>query len=377
MPKQVPTALLGVALISALAAAAAAAAAVGAARVSLVTTMAVPGNKLDNFDIGYVDSNAGRYYIADRSNSAIDIFDTQRKAFIGRVSGFVGVKLDADGRAVGNLSGPNGVVFDPVRHELWVGDGDSTVKVIDVAANPAKLVASINTGGQRRADELTVDTTDGLVLIGNNADKPSFVSLISTKPGHAIVAKIEMPDADDGIDQPTYVPETGLFYASVPVWKGQKNRGGLAVIDPKTAKFVKLIPIDDCMPAGSFHGPGTMMVVGCSAGSATRTPGMAPATVIVDVKTEKVVKVVRELGGMDEVWYNPGARLYYTGSRDQPGGPVLGVIDAATNNFVASVPNGVNAHSVAADAKSNLIFVPLTAPNPACASGCIGVYQVK
>ena len=34
-------------------------------------------------------------------------------SFIGRVSGFVGVKLDADGRAVGNLSGPNGVVFDP------------------------------------------------------------------------------------------------------------------------------------------------------------------------------------------------------------------------------------------------------------------------
>jgi len=374
MRKHVPTALLGVALISALAGAAAAA---GAASISLVTTMAVPGNKLDNFDIGYVDSNAGRYYIADRSNAAIDIFDTQKKTFVGRVGGFVGVKLDANGRAVGNLSGPNGVAFDPVRHELWVGDGDSTVKVIDVAANPAKLVASISTGGQRRADELTVDSKDGLVLIGNNADKPTYVSLISTKPGHAIVAKIEMPDADDGIDQPTYVPETGLFYASVPVWKGQKNHGGLAVIDPKTAKFVKLIPIDDCMPAGSFHGAGTMMVVGCSAGSATRTPGMAPATVIVDVKTEKVVKVVHELGGMDEVWYNPGARLYYTGSRDQPGGPVLGVIDAKTNTFVASVPTGVNAHSVAADAKSNLIFVPLTAPNPACAAGCIGIYQVK
>jgi hypothetical protein len=341
-----------------------------AAGLKLVDKIDV-GGKLDNFDIMYVDEAGGRMYFADRTNASVDIFDTVNNKFIGRVGGFVGTKpKSAD-------SGPDGVVFIPETNEVWAGDGDSTVKVIDVAANPAKLVASINTGGQRRADELTVDTTDGLVLIGNNADKPSFVSLISTKPGHAIVAKIEMPDADDGIDQPTYVPETGLFYASVPVWKGQKNRGGLAVIDPKTAKFVKLIPIDDCMPAGSFHGPGTMMVVGCSAGSATRTPGMAPATVIVDVKTEKVVKVVHELGGMDEVWYNPGARLYYTGSRDQPGGPVLGVIDAATNNFVASVPTGVNAHSVAADAKSNLIFVPLTAPNPACANGCIGVYQVK
>src|ERR1700687_5111511 len=133
MPKHVRTALLGVALIGAIAGSAL------AAGVSLVTTMAVPGNKLDNFDIGYVDSDAGRYYIADRSNAAIDIFDTRKKAFVGGVTGFVGVKVDANRRAVGNLSGPNGVAFDPVRHELWVGDGDSTVKVIDVAAQPAKV----------------------------------------------------------------------------------------------------------------------------------------------------------------------------------------------------------------------------------------------
>ena len=353
------------------------AAAAGAAGVSRIATMSVPGNKLDNFDIGTVDTNASRYYLADRSNAAIDIFDTQKRVFVGRVGGFVGVKLDANGRAVNNMSGPNGIALDASRHELWVGDGDSTVKVIDLAANPAKLVSTISTGGQRRADELTVDPKDGLVLVGNNADRPTFVTLISTKPDHAIVAKIVMPEADDGIDQPTYVPETGLFYASVPVWKGEKNKGGLAVIDPRTAKFIKLIPIDDCMPAGSFHGPGTTMIVGCSAGSATRTPGMAPATVIIDVKTEKVIKVVHEVGGMDEVWYNPGAHRYYTGSRDQPGGPVLGVINADTNTWIENVPTGTNAHSVAADAKNNAIFVPLTAPNAACAEGCIGVFQAK
>src|SRR5581483_6095764 len=143
----------------------------------------------------------------------------------------------------GNISGPNGVVFDPVLKQVWAGDGDSTVKVIDTASNPARIIATISTGGQRRADELTVDPRDGLVLVGNNADRPTFVSLISTKPDHSVVAKIEMPDATDGIDQPVWVPETGMFYASVPVWKDDKNHGGLAVIDPKTAKLVKVIPI--------------------------------------------------------------------------------------------------------------------------------------
>jgi hypothetical protein len=347
-----------------------------AASVSRVGVMELPGNKLDNFDIGYVDSNASRYYLADRSNAAIDIFDTQKRTFIGRVGGFVGIKM-VNGRAANNMSGPNGVALDADKHQLWVGDGDSTVKVIDLAANPAKLVATISTGGKGRADELTVDTKDGLVLVGNNADKPTFVSLISTKPDHAVVAKIEMLDATDGIDQPTYMPETGLFYASVPVWKDEKKHGGLAVIDPRTLKFVKLIPLDDCMPAGSFHGPGTKMIVGCSAGSATRTPGMVPATLIVDVKTEKVVKVIHEVGGMDEVWYNPAAHRYYTGSRDQPGGAVLGVIDADSDTWIENVPTGINGHSVAADAKSGMIFVPLTAPHAACPNGCIGIYQSK
>jgi len=202
--------------------------------VARVATMAIPGNKFENFDIGYVDTSASRYYIADRSNAGIDIFDTQRKTFVGRVGGFVGVKTDANGRAVNNMSGPNGVAFDPVKHQLWVGDGDSTVKVIDVSSEP-KLVATVKTGGEKRADELTVDPRDGIVLVGNNADKPTFVTFISTNPGHAILGKVAMPDATDGIDQPTYVAETGLFYASVPVWKDEKNHGGLAVFDPKTA----------------------------------------------------------------------------------------------------------------------------------------------
>ena len=349
-----------------------------AANLTRVATIDIPGNKLEQFDIGYVDSEAGRYYVTDRSNAAVDIFDTRKFAYVGRVEGFVGLKYNPDKRPAIVLSGPNGLAFDATQKQLWAADGDSTVKVIDVAANPPKIIASINTGGQKRADELGVDSRDGVVLVGNNADKPSFVTFISTKGDHAVLAKIEMPDASDGIDQPLYVPQTGLFYASVPIWKEDKKKGGLAVFDPKTLKMTKLIPIDECNPLGLAQGPGTKVIVGCAAGSKTRTPELPnPITVIIDVATEKVVKVIHELGGQDEVWYNPTARQYYTASRDLPSGPVLGVINADTDTFVESIPTGENAHSVAADAKNNAIFVPLTAPNAACANGCIGVYQIK
>jgi DNA-binding beta-propeller fold protein YncE len=349
-----------------------------AASLNRVAIIDIPGDKLEQFDIGYVDSEAGRYYVADRSNAGIDIFDSRNFTYVGRVGGFVGLKFNPDKKPAIVLSGPNGVAFDPQKKELWAADGDSTVKVIDVAANPPKIIASINTGGQKRADELGIDTKDGLVLVGNNAEKPSYVTFISTKPDHAIVGKLEMPDASDGIDQPLYVPETGMFYASVPIWKEDKNHGGLAVIDPKTMKMVKLIPIDDCGPLGLAQGPGTKVIVGCSAGSKTRTPTMPnPATVIIDVATEKVVKAIHELGGQDEVWYNPTAHQYYTASRDMPSGPVLGVINADTDTFVESIATGENAHSVAADSKNNAIFVPLAAGNTACPNGCIGVYQIK
>jgi DNA-binding beta-propeller fold protein YncE len=342
-----------------------------------VATVEIPGNPLDNFDIGTIDADAGRYYLADRSNSAVDIFDTRTKAFLSRVTGFVGVRNGPNGRPAGNISGPNGVAFDPTLKQLWVGDGDSTVKVIDVASTPAKIIASVPTGGQRRADELTVDPQDGLVLVGNNAEKPTYVTLISTKPDHAIVAKIEMPDATDGIDQPTWMAETGMFYASVPVWKEEKNHGGLAVIDPRSRQMVKLIPIDNCMPAGSAHGPGTLILVGCSAGSATRTPGMEPVTILLDARTEMIVKRITGIGGADEVWYDPGKQRYYTASRDQPGGPVLGNIEVESNTLLQRIPTGTNAHSVAADPTTGLVWVPLTAPNSACPHGCIGVYETK
>ena len=61
-------------------------------------------------------------------------------------------------------------------------------------------------------------------------------------------------------------------------------------------------------------------------------------------------------GGEDEVWYNPGDGHYYTGYRDfftNPSAtsatPVLGVIDADTNQWVEDIPTGPNSHSVAAN----------------------------
>jgi DNA-binding beta-propeller fold protein YncE len=344
-----------------------------AAGVKLLTTIDIPGEELKLFDIGTVDAAAGRYYVADRSNKGVDIFDTKTNKYVGRVEGFVGVVMK-DGKPVGSASGPNGVAIDPKTKTLWATDGDSTIKVIDLKANPPKITDTINTGGMKRSDELAIDSKDGIVLAFNNADKPTFGAFISTKPDHKILGKVELPDATDGVEQSVFVSQTGLFYSSVPELNEDRNKGGIAVIDPKTMKVLRMVNIPGCGPTGLMQGPGTHMLVGCAAGQEeTKLP---PATVIWDWKTEKVVNVVKEVGGMDEVWYDSGSNKYYTASRGQPGGPVLGVIDAKTNKWVENVPTAPGAHSVAADSKSKHAFVPLTA-NPACQKSCIGVYGEK
>jgi DNA-binding beta-propeller fold protein YncE len=72
---------------------------------------------------------------------------------------------------------------------------------------------------------------------------------------------------------------------------------------------------------------------------------------------------------------------------------VLGVIDAESNTLIEKIPQGSGSHSVAADSKRNLIFVPQVAPvavvgaggdtttvgQNLCGSmnGCVVVFQHK
>ena len=156
-----------------------------AASVKLLTMIPVPGEPIESYDIGIVNEKTHLYYQTDRSNKSVDIFDVLKNTFVGRVPGFVGFT------GSGNTSGGNGISLVNNNTEVWVGDGDSTVKVIDLKAK--KIVDTISTGGKKRANETDVDPVDQIFIIGNDGTdgvEPSFVTLISTKPGHKILAKI-------------------------------------------------------------------------------------------------------------------------------------------------------------------------------------------
>lgn len=322
-----------------------------AAELKQVGTIEIPGEKMTNFDISFIDSTNGRYYFADRSNKAIDIFDTKTDKFVNRVGGFIGVTMK-NGKPNNDTSGPDGVLL--VGNELWAGDGDSTIKIIDLAT--LKITATLSTGGKTRLDEMAYDPKDQVFIGVNNAEEPPFATLISTKPDHAVIGKVAFDTATDGAEQPQYNPADGLFYMSIPELDKDAKKGGVAVIDPRTAKLVKMIPVENCHPAGLAFGTGDNFILGCGADGKE----MPAVTVIMNAKTGLVVATIAGVGAADMVDYNAKNGQYYTASRNNPGGPVLGVIDAKTNTLVHMIPlAGGNPHSVASNQATGRVYVPV------------------
>jgi DNA-binding beta-propeller fold protein YncE len=195
------------------------------------------------------------------------------------------------------------------------------------------------------------DPTHHIILITNPDDDPPFVTLVSTTT-RTVVGKIPFPEATDGVEQPAWEPETQRFYQAIPETRTHPG-GVIAVIDPVTMKVTQEIPLTLCFPHGMAVGPNQEMVVGCTKERDARS-------MIVNVRTGGVVATVTEVGGSDQVWYNPGDHRYYLAARANPGGPVLGVIDAMTHRWVENIPTTKDAHSVAVDPRTNQVFVPLT-----------------
>jgi len=161
--------------------------------------------------------------------------------------------------------------------------------------------------------------------------------------------------------------------------------GCIDEVDPRIGNpagpvVINVVPVYNCMPAGIVQGPGHDFLVGCGGHDGVQFPpllivfdgtcGASAACVASQIKID-------QSGGTDEVWYNPGDNRYYTAGRDMPNGPIMGVVDAGTRQWLVNVTTGSNSHSITVNQFTNQIFVP-TQAGALCgtqsANGCIAVY---
>ena len=129
--------------------------------VSLLTTIPIPG--LVVFDISWVDPGTQLYYLADRSNAAIEVIDAKRDLFVRQIKP-TGTQAFKGFTGKNDTSGPNGVVVSPDGRWLFVTDANSRVVSIDLTTD--QIVGDVHTGGAEslRTDELAYDPRDGSSL---------------------------------------------------------------------------------------------------------------------------------------------------------------------------------------------------------------------
>jgi hypothetical protein len=196
--------------------------------------------------------------------------------------------------------------------------------------------------------------------------------------------------APAGLGGMLFQPTTGFFLLTNGNSTPDITVGSIDVIDPLhqitltgggtafVPAVINSFPVPNCMPTGLNQGPGTDVFVGCADHDGR---AFAPSSVIINGTTGAILTVINNVGFVDETWYNPGDNNYYLAARDMPSGPVLGVINAGSRQWLQNVPTNGNAHSVAADPKNNHIFVPLPSGGPNCetiaADGCVGVYAAQ
>ena len=325
----------------------------------LLKTISIPDG-LVGFDISWVDSESGRYYLADRGNAAatppvapsIDVIDTKTDEFLYKIP------LNSAPNGVLAIRRPGDDDEADQPGVLVVGTLDSHAVFIDLA-HPFATPISVSTGGNHRADELAYDPLDHVILIANDQDTPApYVTFISTV-SHSVLGKIVYdgtlgnPKSTGGIEQPVWDGVHKRFYIAIPSTQANPN-GEVDEINPKTMEITAVFPTT-CGPAGLVLIPGQRLMTSC--GDVLKLP------------SGTVVQTVTGVGG-DEIWYNPGdQRVYFGGGTNRisvsvvSGLPLFDLITTLTVGVPAVVSPPAPAHtthSVAADSELNRIFVPVS-----------------
>ena len=150
-----------------------------------------------------------------------------------------------------------------------------------------------------------------------------------------------------------------MIYMAIPELDKDPKRAAWRSSTRGARKLVKVLPVDNCHPAGLAFGPNGNFILGCNADGIGEMPA---ATKIMNAKSGAVVSVVPGIGGADMVNYNARNGQYYTASSRTPGGPGLGVIDAWSNTLVQIVKiTGGTPHSVTSSEATGQVFVPVGA----------------
>lgn len=341
----------------------------------LLTNPAVPNASSPpfSFDISYVE--AGKYFLADRNNKAVDVVDTKSNKLIAQIPGpFTGAGATTD------ESGPDGIVGITGTHTIYVGDVDS-IKVIDTDAKKTVNTIAISNSGSR-VDEGCYDPDDHLAMYASPGDSPPFATFVSTLT-QTPVQKLVF-NGSSGLEACAYDPVSKSFLINND-GTSANPAGELDVVTASSAAtgdpvVSKSFPLGECGPTGIVLGPNNDVLIGCDPPA-----GHSLITVIMD-RTSGAIHATVPFGGVDQVNYDPTSNRYFLPARHFVKGgtaaasgfdPQMGVVDGTTRQLLFMIPVGTGAHSVAIDSALGQVDVPFQAGAAGFPNGGISVFSTR
>jgi hypothetical protein len=300
------------------------------------------------------------------------------------------------------VTGPNGVIVikEGLNAEVWAGDGPvltaagqahicvttgtppipgagdiaspSTVKVLDLNSGGTKAV--ISTGGNGRADELCYDSQSGVVLIANDEPFDNFITFIDADT-YQVIQKIKFDGTDpngdnihaNGIEQCIFNKTDGNFYINIPntVQGSNTTAPGVTLRISGTAPYQVEAIVADFSKA-PWNATGCTGGTGIALGPDDQLANSCG--LIISFNTGAIIANFPAAGGADEIWFNPGDGHYFLADSTPAH---LGVIDSGKKKKPSvdlSTTTAVGSHSVAADKKTNLVYVPIRGNNAVAGS---------
>jgi hypothetical protein len=316
-----------------------------------------------------VDQSAiynGTYYITDRTIAGVHVVDLSTNTQIATIEGFFPGVFAANGTLL-EAPGPEGLIVVSKNNELWVGDADGTVKVIDLFTH--NIVANISTGATHRADEFAYDPESNTVVVSSDFDTPPFVTAISATT-RAVLGNITVPGAS-GIEQPVFNKVLNKFYISIPSYPLIPSLAGGAIcsLDLVNFQINETFPVPECIPAGiafpSEHS--THLFIGCSEDQIT-TYNYA-ASYVMNVRGGRIIANISMLSGIDQVVYSAKTKAFYAaafgmtvdGRNGSTPSPMVGIVDAKELTLTQTIlTNDTSlAHSVSVDKSNGNVVVPI------------------
>jgi DNA-binding beta-propeller fold protein YncE len=279
------------------------------------------------FDHMAVDIKGQRLFVPGEHQRTIEVIDLRTGKDIHTITGFGG--------------DPRKTIYLPQTNEIWVDDGDATVKAF--SGETYELVKNIPLSGhdgdkdsRRVPDNGVYDPATGLFYLGDRADGlkkegiKGSIEIVDTKNGK-FLGSIDV----DGLNPAGLAldPKSSKLYVVTG------DTSNVIVIDRDQRKVLATWPITGGPEphAVAFDGAHHRLLIGSRVKrSHIYKPGKL---VVMDSDTGKVIDAIDTEGGVDEVEYDaPSGRVYYTGTTGFV--EVFKQIDADHYERLGRVPTG-------------------------------------